>query len=437
MKNVISGMAYFFATALAVLIILMIIATLNMQRLGFTENETDGYDELNELNLPELDGEKMTDLLSPSQQTGKSDKSDKTNDNSGGNTDGEYLNNSNPGDNIAPVFNVNSVAYAGDLELPVNGASGYASVDMEMFLEDLTSVTLKAGTAFTVIEELTGADAGWWQISVNGITGTVRHILCMINLPDVIPSIIYNNANAYKSVFRAGGKDIPNITGRILYSYSDAFDKYSGKAYNPRFQRYEYIVPVLYSMSKRICAAQKNALENGDTLVIYEGFRPAETQQLVYKEVQALAGSDAEVRRTLNSGSWSIGWFIASGTSNHQEGYAIDTTLGRVVSTEDMSAGDYKYVKVKNYYEYGMPTDIHDLGSDAAVYTGPYSRTYTAAMNESENAKALQKYCTDAGLSTLASEWWHFNDEYTRSSMPRRGNGRYEIKECVSIPPTA
>ena len=423
MKNVVSGMAYFFATALAVLIILMLIATLNMKRLEFTDNETENYDALN---IPPLDGEKITDLLSP----------DRNPDDNAAQDPAEYLNNPNPNDNLTPVFNVNSIAYDGELELPVNGAAAYASADIDMYLEDLTPLTLKAGSAFTVIEELTGADAGWWIISAGGKTGTVRHILCMVNLPDVIPSIIYNNTNAYKSVFTASGRAIPNITGQTLYSYSDT-SGINGKAYNPRLQRYEYIVPVLYSMAKRICAAQRAALANGDTLVIYEGFRPADTQKLVFDEVTRLSASDNEVRRNLNAGSWSIGWFIASGTSNHQEGYAIDTTLGRVVNTEEMSAGDYKYTKVKDYYEYGMPTAIHDLGSDAAVYTGPSSRTYTAAMNESENARTLQKYCVDAGLTPLASEWWHFNDENTRLSMPRRGNGRYEINDCPGKPPAA
>ena len=34
----------------------------------------------------------------------------------------------------------------------------------------------------------------------------------------------------------------------------------------------------------------------------------------------------------------------------------------------------------------------------------------SASMAASEPARGLQRYCTGAGLTPLASEWWHFND---------------------------
>jgi len=435
-------MAYFFATALAILIVLVIIATLNMQRLSFTGNGAEDYAEDGELFPPAPEDLNTTDFL----QSGDNNPPDNYNrppsENENNAANSQNLNSQNlSAAGETPIFNANAVYYAGDLELPVNGASGYTSVDIEMTFTDFSASTkLKAGTAFRIIEE----DGKWWVIELgDGRTGWVEHITCMINLPDVIPSVIYNNANAYMSKFRASGKDIPNITGKTLYLYEDVTDglpaiHHNGRAYNVRLQSYEYIVPVLYSMAKRICAAQRDALEHGDTLIIYEGFRPYDVQQLVFREVQRLSNdpeAGAEVKKGLNTYPWSIGWFIASGTSNHQEGYAIDTSLGRVVSSNEMSAGDYKYEKAKDYYEYDMPTEIHDLGMAAATYTSPNSGIYTASMNDSEHAKDLQRYCVNAGLSPLASEWWHFNDENTRRSMPLRGSGKYEIKECLSRPP--
>ena len=41
----------------------------------------------------------------------------------------------------------------------------------------------------------------------------------MINLPDVIPSIIYDDTNSYSSIFRSNGKDIDGITYKVMYRY--------------------------------------------------------------------------------------------------------------------------------------------------------------------------------------------------------------------------
>ena len=64
-----------------------------------------------------------------------------------------------------------------------------------------------------------------------------------------------------------------------------------------------------------------------------------------------------------------------------------------------------------------MPTPMHELSIAAAAFQAPVSSTSktawlsaepAAAMNSA--AKSLQRYCSDAGMTPLASEWWHFND---------------------------
>ncbi|MCL2157827.1 MAG: D-alanyl-D-alanine carboxypeptidase family protein [Oscillospiraceae bacterium] len=322
-----------------------------------------------------------------------------------------------------------AVIYSGPTELPVSGATGFASVDMDIYDSLYETIgELKAGQGFRIIKE----DGLWWQIYLKSKTdgsdifGWVRHNLCMINLPDVIPSVIYENTNAYGSVFRANGDMIPNITGERLYSYSDRKD---GKEYNERLGRYEYIVPVLYAMAERICAAQANALENGDTLIIYEGFRPYETQQSVYNEVTRLPASQK------NFGSWGQSWFIAYGKSNHQMGYAIDTSLGAVLEKEYLVSGKYKYPKLQ-YFEYTMPTAIHELSVNAALYASSGSRTYSEGVKNNIHAQNLQYYCSLAGLSSLASEWWHFNDEYAHAGITKESSGDFFVTECYSISPS-
>lgn len=331
-----------------------------------------------------------------------------------------------PPSNSNSNSNVNvedAVVYDGKLELPVNGATGYASVDVDVFNNDLTVIytTLKPGKGFRILNEY----ETWWQIYVKAdpetggtedIIGWVRHNLCMINLPDVIPSIIYNNTNAYKSVFRANEEVIPEITGEQLYSYSDRKD---GVIFNERLQKNEYIVPVLYAMAERICQAQRKAQANGDTLVIYEGFRPLETQNRVYNAVLNLPYSQK------NFGSYDMIWFIARGKANHQMGYAIDTSLAQIVETKYSVAGKYKYPQFDRYIEYNMPCQIHELSVMATL----------ANARDNIYAQGLQKYCNDAGLSSIPSEWWHFNDEYAHAGITKESGGDYFITECFSVAP--
>ena len=336
-----------------------------------------------------------------------------------------------PGPNFdVPALNPNvrpgeSITYDGDLELPVNGATGYAAVDTDVYNNDVSSViaVLKPGDAFVILRE----SGHWWQINSGGgsVIGWVRHNHCMINLPDVIPSVIYNNTNAYSSVFRANEESIPDITGERLYSYSTRRD---GKAMNERLQRHEYIVPVLYATAKRIYLAQINARANGDTLIIYEAFRPADAQRKVYSAVNALPGSQK------NFGGWSQSMFIAGGTSNHQVGYAIDASLAKVINSEYLTTGKYIYEKL-DYFEYAMPSMIHELSVLSVVYARSGSSAFSEGMSGSEPAQNLQKYCVDAGLSTLPSEWWHFNDEYANNELTKKSTGNFTITECLSVAP--
>lgn len=288
---------------------------------------------------------------------------------------------------------------------------------------------LEPGTAFRIMAE----SGDWWQVQALGITGWVEHRYCLINLPDVIPSMIYNDTNAYSSVFVSSGKNIPNITGEALYQ---------AKTFNPRLGRYEFVMPVLYAMAKTVCQAQQNALAEGNTLVLYEGFRPYDAQMAVVHNLTDLSRVDEEVAAGISTKPWNISWFIATGASNHQEGYAMDVSLAKVTRAHTDEIGGHSFVKVDVYEEYTMPTPIHELSMAAATYTEPVavfsstawkSAPMTPAMAASEPALALQRYCTSAGLTPLASEWWHFNDVnayYRISSFPSKGD--YRIQDCLS-----
>ena len=326
--------------------------------------------------------------------------------------------------------------YEGDLELPVNGATGYASVLMDLkATADAGSETiseLEAGTAFEVLEEV----GDWWYVRTATESGWVQHLYCFINLPDVVPSIIYDNTNTYASKFASSGKTIPGITGEALYD---------GKAYNMRLGKVSDIEPVLYSMSKKIHLAQQAALEEGNTLVIYEGYRPFFAQKLTVDALTTLAAADPEVMAGINTHPWDTNWFIATSISNHQMGYAIDVTLAKITEQQEFVIGDYTATAVTGYTEYTMPTTIHELSMASATFTGPVKSSSPTAwlqanladtMNEA--AILLQRYCTDAGLTPLASEWWHFNDLDARfATEDNSSKGEYLLDATMGEAPEA
>jgi len=328
------------------------------------------------------------------------------------------------------------LVYEGDLELPINGATGYASVLMDLKATadagSETILALEAGTAFEVVEEV----GDWWYVRTATESGWVEHLHCFINLPDVIPSIIYDNTNTYASKFVSSGKTIPGITGVALYD---------GKAYNIRLGKVSDIVPVLYSMSKKIYLAQQAALAEGNTLVIYEGYRPYSVQQMTVAALTNLAAADPEVLAGINTQPWDTNWFIATSVSNHQMGYAIDVTLAKITEQQEIVIGDYAATAITGYTEYTMPTTIHELSMASATFTGPVKSSSptawvqaTLADTMNETAILLQRYSTDAGLTPLASEWWHFNDLDARFATEENSSkGEYLLDATMSEAPEA
>lgn len=90
-----------------------------------------------------------------------------------------------------------------------------------------------------------------------------------------------------------------------------------------------------------------------------------------------------------NNGRFNLGSFLARVASAHNRGIALDLTLERIDSGEELE----------------MQSAIHDLS------------WYSAAYLNNENAKLLEKYMTATGMRGLSSEWWHFQDDETREAI--------------------
>ncbi|MCL2388351.1 MAG: hypothetical protein FWC89_12525, partial [Defluviitaleaceae bacterium] len=103
---------------------------------------------------------------------------------------------------------------------------------------------LSPGQVFVILD----VHEDFWYIRLpNNNTGWVLHSGCFINLPDVIPSMVFRNTNATASVKRSSWYDIPNVSGYQLYE---------AWAFNDRLGRYEFIIPVLYQTAHALFVVQ-------------------------------------------------------------------------------------------------------------------------------------------------------------------------------------
>lgn len=329
--------------------------------------------------------------------------------------------------------NITSTLNDYGLELPINGATGYTSINLSLYKnlsKEETVTTLEAGTSFRILQE----DEDMWYVKVNNLYGYLEYKYCMINLPDVIPSIIYYDSNSVHSLFKSVGKDIVGITNEQLYD---------SVSYNCRFGEDQFVMPVLYSMSKKIALAQQTALKDGNCLKIYQAYRPYETQQAVSSALSYLISTDSEVKSMIECAPWNIRWFISTSVSNHQKGIAIDVSLVKVTSAKKNFCGNYPYIKVIEYEDYEMPTPMHELSKLACTFkVAVRSNSKTAwkdaqlSSSMTESAIKLQSYCTENELYPLASEWWHFNDLDALEEVGENyGKGNYYLSPSVSTIP--
>lgn len=336
-----------------------------------------------------------------------------------------------------PIFDLGYVVderdehifYSGSLELPVIGATGWTATNVTLREEASPSADrvayLSSGEAFTILIE----DGDWWYVRVpNGTDGWVESSRCLINLPDVLPSIIYSISNAYSSMFHSSGYPLPGIT------YTELYSAYS---HNDRLDRGEFIVPGMYSLAKALYDVQQLALANDETLIIYEAFRPRDTQRAVAAALNRMMDMEDEeynstVHRAIADSRWTVGNFISQGRSNHQLGAAVDSSIGLVNDKELMQSGDYSYFQVTRHTRIGEPSPMHELSPRAVLP----SRNVGTLNDIGESIWNMKSYFERVGFTPLASEWWHFNHSASVRSGSSAGMvGDFFTPEVFSVPP--
>lgn len=260
-----------------------------------------------------------------------------------------------------------------------------------------------AGSAWCVL----GQEGKYLKIRYAGQDAYIDGDYCMINLAEYLGNLCaYDITNSYSSIYLVHEYGIRNVSGTVITGYE-----------NIKTGENEYLVPLLYPVAQRLIKAGLAAKAQGYTLKIYDSFRPQRATEDIYGKTKAILShlipdrtfsgkevtdlnwiswnpetgqwgapepvyGDLTYRRLMtNNGAYSLGSFLATGTSRHNYGLALDLTLVDSTGTE-----------------LAMQTSMHDLS------------WYSASAINNANANLLRDIMVGAGFIGIASEWWHFQD---------------------------
>ncbi|MCD8362129.1 MAG: hypothetical protein LUC98_04060 [Lachnospiraceae bacterium] len=271
--------------------------------------------------------------------------------------------------------------------------------------------TVSAMQAYCVVDETNGM----FGILFNGETCYIDSSQCMINLTEYLGDLCtYDITNSYNSVFTVHEFEFPGVSGEVVSGFE-----------NIRLNDGTFVTPLMYPVADKLMDAALMALDMGYRLRIYESYRPAVATTTLYSmatnllsqtvpeetwsgvavstlelpansvTTEAIVNEDGTVtlNETVNSltyaevmyggSSYHLSSFLAAKRSRHNVGVAVDLTL------EDAETGE----------ELIMQTSMHDLSQ------------YSVTGRNGVNANILANIMNSAGLASLVSEWWHFQDD--------------------------
>lgn len=256
--------------------------------------------------------------------------------------------------------------------------------------------SIPAGTALCVLAE----ENGLFKVRYAGEYGYVDSNYCLINLPEYMGDLVNCSiTNSYESLYAVHGYEIPEVTGEVVKGYEHV-----------QLGDGSSLAPYLYPCCGKLYDAAIEAICRGYRLKIYDSYRPNEATRDIYDKAEALSYepvpeldiygevpeelpelADGEVLtylRLWTEGSFGLPNFLAQNGSMHNMGIALDLTL-ETLSGEELE----------------MQTDMHDLSIYSVIY-----------KNNAE-ANLLSELMKGAGFGGLTSEWWHFQDNDTRSEL--------------------
>ena len=278
---------------------------------------------------------------------------------------------------------------------PVKDLAVYSSASMGQVVG-----TAKGGTAYCVL----GEERGMFAVRIGDQTGYINSDYCMINLPEYLGDLCsYNITNSVSAIYAIHEFAIRDVTGVVTGGYEDICQADGS-----------YLVPLLYPAAQKLLTAAESARQQGYRLKIYDSFRPHAATLEIYELTSRImndpvpattytgvAREDMELPEPRSGWDYlSLGWlmtgynyeqnsFLARGGSAHNLGIAVDLTLETWDTREEIR----------------MQTSMHDLSQ------------YSVLGKNNESADLLGDIMHKAGFEGLISEWWHFQDNRSKSAL--------------------
>lgn len=268
---------------------------------------------------------------------------------------------------------------------------------------------------------------GVWTLHVQangGYSGWVDARTLMIdvkglfNAANPIYGIQIDRTNAYSSIFTAGGNakavDLTSDTSTRYAPLNNGNNKNSflnTAGYNgidritatalPNYGSQDQM-PVIWDLAVELIQCQKTALENGYTILMYEGYRPLSTSTAVSSELSNQgylthgAGGTNFAQGWLTGHTYTVGYYIAT-KSRHNRGIATDLTIMRFDS-------------------------VTKLGQEAEMQTKMHTLDFRCNMQYNTwEADLLTDIMIGHGshLEYLSyrQEWWHFQLKTERTDL--------------------
>jgi len=196
------------------------------------------------------------------------------------------------------------------------------------------------------------------------------------------------NKNAIKSASKYGMKDVRQLDSSISVDL-----RYATSNNVTGNRLYPSNMPCLLKdgAAQALAQANKELKKSGLCIKVWDAYRPPRSHKALWKAVQ----DPRYVVPATETYSW------------HCVGVAVDVTL------TDLKGRELE-----------MPTDFDEFSEAAsAYYKGPSAEVR-------QRVYLLQKAMKNAGFTTIASEWWHF--QYTRA---KSGGVVFARQLGIDLPP--
>lgn len=274
----------------------------------------------------------------------------------------------------------------GTFSATLYGATAWANQELNIRKEATMNSniigTIPVGSKMTILAS-ENTNSKYIKVKYNNLIGYVYSNFILINLPDVIPDILYEITSASKSTASTANTAIPGITGKNLYGFT--------KKYNFKIDKETYYVPLLYPTAKKLQRAYNKARSEGYNLKVYDSYRPHDITISTNNYFRKLYNSNNKVKNAINydkeGNYWGPSWFLASSVSAHNKGIALDITITN-----------------SNNQELKAQTAYDTLDTSSIV---KYNNTVS---------NKLRNIMLSQGFSPLESEWWHFQDNDYKTS---------------------